>query len=155
MNNKPATLDPKMKAIYDKVMSTVVEPPKPQPPTTAPSAITPPPLPVSKDTDLSTTASTRPRLVTESASTPLGRPKIPVDKGLYGTFPPTPPPAIQPSATIDKVSVYDPNDPIKEPKKTTSPFMPILLTFSGILFFVIYTIFWIKFFGVSMPFLPI
>lgn len=148
MNNKTQTLDPKLKAIYDQVMGTVVAPPTPAPSSSAPS-IASTQLPSQQQV----APNARPTLVTEQTQS-LVRPSIPVDKGLYGSLSTTPP-TVQPSATIDKVSVYSANTTVKEPQKAVSPFMPIILTTSGIIFFVVYTVFWIKFFGLSVPFLPI
>lgn len=183
MNGKPQTLDPKMKAIYDQVMSTVVT--RPQNPITAPgpkvndilanTPLTNPvsvipttkyPLPVSAvplttQQDLQpsltdpATIEPRPSLITEQIQD-LGRPNIPTDKGLYGTLSPTPP-SKSPTPTM-KVSSYTSDTPAPDEKdkgKNHSPIIPILFVISGMIFFVVYTIFWIKFFHLPVSFLPI
>ena len=148
MNNKPQALDPKMKAIYDQVMGTVVTPPTPEA-FSGPQPIST--IPVTKYTLPVAPPTARPTLISEP-TTQLG-PNIPVQKGLYGSLPPTP--VVKPSATIDKVSPYNPNYPQNDFSKNKSPIMPIILTLSGLIFFIVYTVFWIKFFGIPIPFLPI
>lgn len=158
MNTKPQTLDPKMKAIYDQVMGTVVAPPSIPAPATATSIASP--SPVSANTQvIGTNAPTpavapRPTLVTEQTQQ-LG-PAIQMDKGLYGTLNNSTS-EVKPSATINKVTNYTAVAPNQttDAKKGKSPFLPILLTLSGLIFFVVYTVFWIKFFNLSIPFLPI
>lgn len=182
MANTTHTLDPKMKAIYDQVMATVVTPPQnpavaPGPKIDNPLANTPLtnpvstipqtkyPLPVSAVpnaaspspslVDPITQLPQRPSLVTEQVQT-LGRPNIPVDKGLYGSLPTTPPP-MPPNAAISKATSYTASTaPEKEGnKKGHSPLIPVLFAISGMIFFAVYAIFWVKFFGLELPFLPI
>jgi len=157
MNNKVPTLDPKMKAIYDQVMSTVVAPPTPaaplsQSPLNPPLPATPT-LPISAPTPTIPADFSRPTLVTEQVPTTLGRPEIPVQKGLYGTLSqPTP---TAPLAPKSKATSYIASPTIDEKPKNSSPLMPIIFALSGLIFFVVYVIFWAKFFNLNLPFLPV
>ena len=153
----PNQLDPKLKAIYENVMggtatpnptiqnptppiiqspvvstSTVpippIQPVQPLQPTISPVNATIPKPPI-----LAAAPVTSPIQPTQSIPSPIANPYL----SMRQTQP-------QPTASIQT--------PIPTQKKKMSK--TILLIPLGIIFLVAYAIFWIKFFGIKLPFLP-
>lgn len=146
--NTTNNLDPKLKDMYNRVMSTPVPPPV----TPTPSAPTPPltPDPV-----------TSPNPTPPQMPNPLPQPEAAA---------PTPPPPIQPQPENQTPPTTEMHSTMPIPvspkpisaaivgggtaKSKNMKFFPVLLAFGAIIFFGVYTVFWVKFFNLSVPFLP-
>lgn len=132
-------IDPKVKEVYERVMNTTLPtppppvhlpPPPPQSPlpgstTTEPNASVPFSVPVSTPNEIKP----QPQIVS-SFSQNLTTHKVPEKIHIGGT----------------------PNG-IPTPNKK-SGFPRILYILCGIIFLVVYTVFWLKFFNIPVPFLP-
>lgn len=152
--NANTNLDPKLKDMYNKVMSTPVPPP-----VTAPSTATPPPAPEPITPSNPTTPQTSiPSAPTTPPETPTPPPPIP-----------QPQPEAQPSTPIQSGPTTEMHASIPMPvapkpvsaaiiggatKNKKMNIIPVLLAFVGIIFLGVYTVFWIKFFNLNVPFLP-
>lgn len=67
----------------------------------------------------------------------------------------SPQPVTTPAPTAQKVSYpINGSSPIVGGAKKKSGVSPVLLVVVGLIFFVVYTLFWAKFLNVSLPFLP-
>ena len=124
-------LDPKLKAAYDRVMSTtitpttnVAHPPTPTPPPA--SAPIPPP---------------HPSPVTSPAAPPPAATPKPHPSNLAIPQPPT---TIAQHSAIPKVA---------EPPQTKSKVSPIVLIIGGVIFIAVYAMLWMNFFQIPIPFL--
>jgi hypothetical protein len=146
-----AQLDPKMKEAYDKVMNTVIAasptptttPPTPgtspiqgtatQKPTNPP--MTPPITPSSVPPPITTTV---------SVSRPVTQPTI-----TQVTSP------VSPTAHREPEKVHIGGAPTGfTTKKQSAGISPVFYVIGAIIFLVVYTIFWLKFFQIPVPFLP-
>lgn len=119
-------LDPKLKAAYDRVMSTSVNTnTAPAAPAAAhtPSTATPPPVPTPP-----------PAPPPPAHHTPLHATNL-----MESTTPSTG------STAIPKVT---------EPKKAKGGISPVILIVGGIVFFAVYTLLWVTVFKIPIPFLP-
>jgi uncharacterized membrane protein len=129
--NATQTLDPKLKEIYERVMSTQVKPAAP--------AATPTPQPA-----------------------PTAAPNQPVQPATQPqpTVPPVMPQAAPAAAAVPQVmqaNVTFSNAAAGGKQEATGKkkgLSPILIIITGVVFFVIYTLFWLKFFSIPIPFLP-
>lgn len=130
-------LDPKLKEVYERVMKTQTQPPpqpppSPPPPTPQPQAQPPPPVP--------------PAVNNEPSPAPSAKPPA-------AELSPTP------QNTFHSTQVFNPD----APSSTTSPstdaaapkskgkISPVVLVLTGVVFFVIYAIVWMKIFNLSLP----
>lgn len=121
----PSNLDPKLKEAYERVMGTTI--PKPSAPPTPTATPMPNPIPGSSQ-----------------ALPAQPRPEMP------SPVPPSP----QSSETMVKVSPT-PTAFVAKPQKAKSGGISPTIIFLGLfVFFVVYSLFWLKFFNVSIPFLP-
>lgn len=178
---KLSQLDPKLRDAYQRVMGTPIPqpqvtpasatlqrgepiqaqtPPPPPPPTPAPTPTPTPPPPVApvEPPIAPPTPPTQPNPISEPQSAiPTETPAIPIQ-----------PPAAQnnfvqmnsevaapPAATI----AASPNfvEPVQVPTATLKKknmMMPILIGIAGVIFIVVYTLFWTKLFNFKLPFLP-
>lgn len=118
-------LDPKLKEAYERVMSTSISSSAPSAPTTA-SAPTPAPQ------------ATAPA---QAAPTPAAVASSPVA---------APQPTSIPQSTSASTFVAG-NTPAAS---SGSKISPVLLVIAGIIFFAVYTLFWLRFFNIPLPFLP-
>ncbi|MCL5438992.1 MAG: hypothetical protein M1268_03310 [Patescibacteria group bacterium] len=121
----PSQLDPKLKEAYDRVMGTNISPSSPA---SQPSMSTPQ-SPISEPAAPQVfTPTTSPRPQTVSASS-------------------------QPQTTM----VNSPSSSFvaKPGKAKSGGFSPVLIIFGLLVFFAVYALFWVKFFGISIPFLPL
>lgn len=144
------SLDPKLKEAYDRVMSTSLPQTPPTPTQPAPQAPTPPttPEPVAAPT------------------TPA-----PVATPAQSTLPPIPTTAVQPAAPTNVVTPTPAYTTLSAPEPATthsstfvagaahtapskSKISPVLLIVLGVVFFAVYSLFWLRFFNVPLPFLP-
>ncbi|MBI2465402.1 hypothetical protein HYV64_04635 [Candidatus Shapirobacteria bacterium] len=131
--NANPTIDPKLKEAYDRVMSTSVPPPAPASP---PTPLTPPP-PQPTPPPAGPVVPTPPQSPTPIQSEPTTT--------VHATIPIT---AAKPTGSAVIVGATS-----KQHAKSDSLF-PLLFTIGGLVFFAVYTVFWIKFFNLSVPFLP-
>lgn len=142
--NANTNLDPKLKDMYNKVMSTPVPPP-----VTAPNATTPPPAP---DPITPQTPTTPP------PSAPIPQPEVPITTQAAPLQPPVEtPPTTEMHASIPMPAAPKPVSAAiigGSTKNKKMNIIPVLLAFVGIIFLGVYTVFWIKFFNLSVPFLP-
>ncbi len=119
-------MDPKLKEAYDRVMATPVPPPL-----TTPKPANPQPTVVSP----TAVASQEPM----QATTPIA------STTLSAT------PANTPTQSKQTVGFA-----VAMPKHSSSglKMLPVLIGIGGVIFFIVYAVFWIKFFNVKIPFLP-
>ncbi len=113
-----SNLDPKLKDMYNRVMSTPVPPP---------AAPTTPPQPE------------MPALAAPEPQTPQPSPTTEIHAAM--PLPAAPKPV---SAAIIGGGT----------KSKNTKLLPVLLAIVGIIFLGVYTVFWVKFFNLSVPFLP-
>ena len=132
--NATTNLDPKLKDMYNRVMSTPVPPPQTPPP--APS-IPAPAMP------------TQPEIPTPTAPPPPT---------------PQPPPTPIQSEPTTEMHAAIPLPAAPKPvsaaiiggatKSKKMGIFPVIIALAGIIFLGVYTVFWVKFFNLSVPFLP-
>ena len=142
-------LDPKLKETYERIMGISSTPgqrptpfaPKPVSPIASAQPIAPQPF--------------QPQpLQPNKASFQATENTNPNAKEVYRVYPnqsiPAPPPIVK-TQPIQ-------NQPIQKPqtqnKKKKSKILPVLMGFGGTIFLIGYTLFWIKFFNLKVPFLP-
>jgi uncharacterized membrane protein len=153
---KLSNLDPKLRDAYQRVMGTTI----PDPQTPASTPVQAPTQP----TDQPTIPTTDPT----PAPQPQPEPAIP----QMPTPEPQSIPTSQPDPTQPASNFTQMNSEIAAPTvgasnfaspafqtqsmaiKKKSKIMPILFVFLGLIFLVIYTLFWTKFFNFKLPFLP-
>jgi hypothetical protein len=131
---KLSQLDPKLREAYLRVMGTEV--PTPQ---ATPSVQTPAAVPQFQAQESSRpfvpTAQTIPGFGQGSSEIPVPQTSMPT--GLRMTSPTGPAPAFRP-----------------QPVALKSGFMPVLFAIVGVVFIVIYALFWTRVFNLKLPFLP-
>ena len=166
-----STMDPKLKEAYQKVMSTPIPTPGNQStdtktpeekPTVPPPGIQQTTVDTPTQT-VTTTVTTQPKMITEeqkeetiAAPTPNSVPEAPKEEpkhiGNSMVFTSSGKPH-QATGTIHiGYSAKPGTKVVLEKKKLGIP--PALYIVGCVLFFALYTIFWIKVFGVKVPFLP-
>lgn len=135
---KLASLDPKLREAYQRVMGTPIPPPTPTPPAPEPQSIPTP------------TATPEPQFsIPSQAELPEpSQPQPPVQPTNFDQMdsqvPATPSQNfIRPPAQVQTMSV-----------KKKNSMMPILFAIAGLFFIAIYTLFWLKIFNFKFPFLP-
>lgn len=127
-NQQFSKLDPKIKEAYDRVMSTPVS--------------TPQPLPT--DQPLQSTPSFNQNV----ASTPSSAPVQPTPTIVPGVSPTL-------SSRREPETVHIGSTPhANVGKNKNSSGSLIIYIIGGIVFLIVYTVFWLKFFNVPIPFLP-
>lgn len=135
----PKQLDPKLKEAYDRVMGTSFTPPAATP-TPTQSASTP--APVAEPAPIVPAAEP---MATQTPVTP--QPVTPVEL----TSEPVP---FQPTTSVESkmpINGFVAADANTQKKHGVSP---VIIILGVIVFLVVYALFWVKFFGVSLPFLP-
>ena len=144
----PNQLDPKLKAIYENVMGgSAIPNPTIQTPTS----------PISQS----------PVVSTNTVPIPPVQPVQPIQSPISPINPTIPKPPIVAAAPVTPVqptqSIPSPRQTQPQPTASIQTSVPtqkkkmsktILLIPLGIIFLVAYAIFWIKFFGIKLPFLP-
>ncbi len=139
MDPNTTNLDPKLKEMYNRVMSTPVPPVSPAggPP---PASSTPDPIPTpmpsmppAPEAPVPPPAQTTPAPVMETPPTTEMHSAIPM---------PVAPKPIS-AAIVGGAG-----------KKKGGGIFPVILVLGGIIFLAVYTVFWIKFFNLKVPFLP-
>lgn len=120
------TLDPKLKEAYDRVMGTSL-------PTAPPSSTPPPPM----------------------------QPAAPVQKMADPMSLHEAPPHTHPLQATPTTPVTSPTKPsgissgfVAPHEEKNSAVSGKLLLIAGVVFLIVYTLFWLKWFGVALPFLP-
>lgn len=191
---KLASLDPKLRAAYERVMGTVI--PEPQTPPVSPSQGEPvhtqtPPSSTPTAFDTTQQANPQPNL---APAPNTGFDVKPQDSAFKETpqepfsvppqsIPPTPESTVtdqpitnpqpqtsqeQPSnfvqmnsevpavsaTTVPNFTTPAPQAQVQSSKKKSGIVMPILFGIVGLIFIVIYTLFWTKIFNFKLPFLP-
>lgn len=128
------TLDPKLQEAYNRVMSTSL-------PTATPS--NPMPIPPSS---------------VQSAPTPqasIPTPPMPIPTPTPPISSPTPPPMVPAPVASTKpagsTTAFVAGGHVGGGKPAVSP---VILIVGGLIFFAVYSLFWLKFFNISLPFLP-
>lgn len=172
--NQP--LDPQLQQVYDRVMGVNVSGQPATPPTPATSQPTPPPTAPTTEPTGEPTAPTTPPMP-ENPVTPVP----PVENPPTNPAPsqPTPPmsPAVpqtdegsstNPSTDALNVTMNMPNvvhrdtdtvkigiggSPVAAAKAKGKGISPVILILGAFVFLIIYAIFWIRFFGYSIPFI--
>lgn len=129
------TLDPKLKEAYDRVMSTNLPPAQPAAPTPPPQQT--PPAPAA-------TPGMPPTQPTPAAPVPSAPMTIPQPTA------PTPPPNLHAVSSPTHGSTFVSG---QHTQKSGGGLSPILLVIAGLIFFAVYTIFWLRFFNVTLPFI--
>lgn len=124
-------LDPKLKEAYERVMGTNV---------------TPSALPVQP---------------TPAAPAPAPAPMITTPKVVS---PPPPPPEVTPASKMEPITVGPTAIPssgvgyvaptVEGAAANTQKISPVIFAVAAFVFFIVYSLFWIKFFNLSLPFLP-
>lgn len=142
--NATTNLDPKLKDMYNRVMSTPVPPPVTPVPSTPPP---PPPAPTQPAAPVTPPPPETP-MPTQATPQPEAQPSTPIQSGptteMQATIPIPVTPKPVSAAIVGGGSA----------KSKNMKLIPILLGFGAIIFFGIYTVFWVKFFNLSVPFLP-
>lgn len=124
-------LDPKLKEAYERVMGTSTTPPAvppavhPADAATAPSTPTPPPP-----------------AVPPAPTQPIPQTVTPIV---------TPPPTTTQTSHVHTTTSFVAADSTKSSAKIS----PIILLFAGVIFFLVYAVFWLKFFNLPLPFLSL
>jgi outer membrane biosynthesis protein TonB len=138
-------LDPKLKEAYDRVMGASIPqaaPPAP-PPVTHTTAATPlphmePPKPVVDAHPLINPLPKEEHAAASSASPQSAT-----------ASPTAPAPGAQPHGTMSFSAAY-----VAPHGEKKAPISGTLLIIAGMLFLAVYTLFWMKWFGMAIPFLP-
>ncbi|MBI2074803.1 MAG: hypothetical protein HYT83_03145 [Candidatus Levybacteria bacterium] len=141
----PKQLDPKLKEAYNRVMGTSIPSPTPPSPTSNPTApepvvpvSTPPANPIPKPTQSPMTNPVTPVAPQPAAQEPV----------MAVTPEPIP---SQPTASVEsKIPISG----FVAPEQKKHGISPLIIVLGMLVFFVVYALFWVKFFGVSLPFLP-
>lgn len=136
----PKQLDPKLKEAYDRVMGTSTTPPAANPPAAPVVNPSPAPEPIPSN----------PEPLTQTPFTP---PQPVTPEPVVPNEPVTPQPApAEPTTSVEsKVQI---NGFVAADHQKKSGISPAIVILGVIVFLVVYSLFWIKFFGVSLPFLP-
>ena len=181
---KLAGLDPKLRDAYQRVMGTTIpEPTAPSAPISTPTPVTPDPTsqPQPTLTPEPTMPTPTPAPVMEEPTKPI-EPIMPPAPEPQPTVPvePTPAPAVEPQpitnpqpqvmpepaqptsnfVQMNSEVATSPNFSAPAPQAQTmaikkkGKMMPVLFTIVGLIFVVIYTIFWAKILNFKLPFLP-
>ncbi len=151
----PNQLDPKLKEAYERVMGTggVTQAPVSQT-ATPPSGPTQPvpssvnqakpnitgPEPITPPRPVAPPTTPAPNMITPPSANPI-LPGSPMGAGIVKPSPP------MKTASIEKVSTGFVMGAGKSKLRVSSP----LLIVSGVVFFIVYTIFWIRFFNINVP----
>lgn len=167
-------LDPKLKEAYERVMGTPVgatpaQPGTPTAATSAPTPAAPQPMPANQFA-----GGTTPVQAAQSPQTmPPNPPQMPTVQPIQPAMPATAtPPHVQPPvqppaafgttqpAAVPAVGAH-PTPPQGKPGAASHGFVagkkglrmsPVLLIVGGIIFLLVYTVFWLKFFNIPLPF---
>lgn len=126
------TLDPKLKEAYDRVMGATVPKTPPQMPSV--DLPTPPKEPEKPF----------PQPVTP---TPIATSNVVGANAAQGVNPSTP---VAPIHTV----VHPSSGFVAPHEEKKSPVSGTLLVIAGVVFLLVYTLFWLKWFGIALPFLP-
>ena len=149
-------MDPKVKEAYDKVMTSPIPPPSSGTQPSSPKPAVPSP----------TTPSSTAAPVTPSSPSPVN-PVQPISPAQPSATTATLPQQTPPTPTI-VAATPQPNPIRREPEKIhiggtphgaavqkkSSGISPVIYIICAILFLAVYTVFWLKFFNVPIPFLP-
>lgn len=131
----PTNLDPKLKEVYDRVMGISL----PQNNIKQQQQIvpqTPPQAPTVKPPQ------NQPNITTLNATVPISTtPSSPTTPNVF----------VAPSVTVPNEAVKGPSSILKPQEKKTSSISPVILIVLAVIFFVVYALFWMKFFNVSLP----
>ena len=134
---KLSQLDPKLREAYERVMGTTI--PAPQAPAQAPVPPAPvAPTPQPQPQPLQPPFSPQPQVVPEAVPAQPASNFVQMNSEIR-----TAAPNIAPQAQAQTMVL-----------KKKSGIMPVLFVFVGIIFIVIYALFWTKFFNLKLPFLP-
>lgn len=177
-------LDPKLKDMYDRVMNTAIPPPVSPSPIQDGGPVVPPPppggitssFPASDQTQLP--AQPIPPSLNETPLNQASQDQQQNSNPFLTPTPSTPPapvaptplqPETQPSTPIQSEPTTEMQAAIPIPvvpkpisaaiiggsaKSKNMKLFPVLLALGVIIFFAIYAVFWVKFFNLSVPFLP-
>ncbi len=154
------TLDPKLKEAYDRVMGTNVTPATQTtvnsplttaiPPTTVATIPTPAGQNLSPDgvSSLATPApTTSPAPVAPTPPSARETPSTPPLGPTIAHHIPVPSPVLTTTHTAGGAFVA-------KDVKSSSRISPVILIIAGVVFFLVYALFWIRFFNIPLPFLP-
>lgn len=142
---KSQDLDPKLKEIYERVMGTTVAPTNPTPASAIQNqAPTPPPLP-SYETPKPPPTSQQTAPITTPQALSKEEPKIDLPASREQTSEQAKPEYQAYTSTPAGVIAKE---------KGGSKMLNVLLVVAAVLFFSIYALFWLRFFNLSLPFLP-
>ena len=131
---KLSQLDPKLQEAYNKVMATPVAT------TTAPAGAT-----VSVSTQTTTTQQPAAHPTTPP-TTPLSPPPLPTLTPIGGSTKTSTTTVIKPGAQAAPVGMIA--------KNGSGGVSPVILAVAAVIFFLVYALFWVKFFNFPVPFLP-
>jgi len=129
---KLSSLDPKLREAYQRVMGTTIPEPQAAPLSQASAPIPQPEFVPASPTTIPTQQASN--FVQMNSEIPAAAPTA----------------ALAPNFTVPPVSQV----PIMPIKKKGSSIMPVLFVIVGLVFIVIYTLFWTKIFNLKLPFLP-
>lgn len=161
MDPNAANLDPKLKEMYNRVMNTPVAPP--------PTGGMPPPPAPDPMQQPTPTSPTSPNSSDPTAGQQNPTPQMPVPSDPVAPPPPqpqepTPPTSIPETPATTQMHAAIPMTTAPKPisaaivggsaKKKGMSIFPVILALGGIIFLVVYSVFWIKFFNLKIPFLP-
>jgi hypothetical protein len=138
-------LDPKLKEAYERVMATSL-PANQTPAATPPSPVQPQPEPVTPQ------SSTPPVTAPVTPSTPHIPQPTPEEPAPHAIAPHPMPMTTAGPKQASSGSTFVANTGTATPGK--SKISPVILITAGAIFFVVYTLFWLRFFNVALPFLP-
>ncbi|MDE2590645.1 MAG: hypothetical protein KGL95_13385 [Patescibacteria group bacterium] len=160
-------LDPKLKEAYERVMGTPVSnsptqpatqtPPSVPPQTPAPNAAPPPPPPPTQNQSVpSPTQTPAPPPIQPTPISPVGNPHMQPGASLnpFGTQAPQPGSNATPTQPGHAATPAKPGTASHGfvANKRGLHFSPLLLIVGGIFFLLVYTVFWLKFFNIPLPF---
>lgn len=164
-------LDPKLRDTYQRIMNTQVQA-KPAPPGQIPETPAPPP---------SNSPAASSQMISEPAIKPLentmSQPEVPTPQNIPETPSPAAPPTPTPPHIMDNIQQVAPLPPPAPQIFTSQPLstaaenqihayiaqevtgaryslqmIQVIYIVGGIVFFVVYALFWMKFFNVASPF---
>lgn len=162
---KLSQLDPKLRDAYQRVMGTPipeVQTQTPPPPPGQPSPMpdpTPTPTPMPQPEPTPTPTPT----IQEPPVAPFEPPAVPPTPVQEPAIPQQPPPSnfVQMNSEVASTPSQNFTNPGVAPqsqtialKKKNGMMMPVLFGIVGVVFIVVYTLFWTKIFNFKLPFLP-
>ncbi|HSW96587.1 MAG TPA: hypothetical protein VLF89_02045 [Candidatus Saccharimonadales bacterium] len=138
-----STMDPKLKAAYESVMN--------HPGSAGEQSKIPSPGLGAATTVTTTTTTTQPKMITEEQKEPLPEQSTKAASDQHMVFTG----AVKPQApgTVHIGYSTKPGHKVVQDKKKLG-IPPVLYIVGCILFFLLYSLFWVKVFGVAVPFLP-